>query len=1261
VPAVTGAVTEAAGAVGLLSRAVSFLGGPFGVILGLLATVAIGFLNWGGSVETTAEKIDKLKGKLNEVEGTISEKTNAIARIRETIDQLNARSAQLENDPIMKQTKIIEVKNAFADLGLEFQGTTGSIGDLITALEKLEGKLQADIPGALREKLIDLQLLDEQLAKKVEENLKQQTPALNKTFAPYAVTAVRDSNVTRPLTPEEVKAAIPKGLEQTFGPDIRKAFEIATGVTKNFTDDDITKGVVAVKQLMAQFNQFKDLSEQLGGNGAEDVRKIEQFQQLLNGLEAQRAGAREQQLNQKQQETTSQAVEQAKVKQQTLGVDQQVQSLAAQVRTQVLSLVNSDVAKDARGLITERDKLLEETKNQINILQAALDDVRLQLQSQGKTPEEIESLIRSTGIPDEMAKITSSILSLGDEKAAFKAAKASIDAQKKALQKQIQLAVAQAKAGDASTSKAIQVSIGGYFDQLKELDTLLAKLRPGSQKLTSDEQEALDAQLQERDDEREKINLDLIADQGEKQKQIIKEFERSLTAKKDALDAEISKLRDEAKSLPDTSARFKELMRKIDDLIQQRLKVLEDIASQNGPFNASRFNTAVPNQNASETDRKILEGAGGDRYFLEAAQFESGRNPNAVNRTPLPGGGVSAAYGLFQFIPSTLAGLLGIKDVAGLKADILSGKFTLSVEKQVELMRQFTAANDKALQDAGLQVTDFNRYVLHQQGSTALLTADPNARAGSVVKPKNLEANGLNPNDTVAQVLQKLSKTFEEKGINPILNVVTSPAELDRAKKDATLQAQQEKDAKDNADTAKAGATNTFSNLKKTLDRQEAADQRALDSLISSAKGATPDDIKKLIGSYDDLQSKIIQAEIDKIQKNPDLTEDDKKSQIEDKRRELQTKAIDNIIKLYDDLAASQDKVSQQKLDQVNATIQRASDPRFSAQYSDQDRTNLEKQKLGIEDEVRAEHIKTLQAETTALKEREAQLEKGGNLDAEQKQLLLSKIAELEAQITGEKGKQNALSTQGPNNPSTFTGLLSGARGNFQQNAGIDTDGRGFGGFTDTRNLSDMQQVVGDLSNSFAELFKNLANGSMKAKDAIKSFATSIISSIQNVIAKRLADKLVDSLFNLLPGFGGGASGAAAAAPVPAAANGLYIRRALGGSIPGMIRAAGGARSTRDDTLVLAQQGEYILRQSAVQAIGKKNLDEINALGNRHISQGNIQPIQSRQPDNVNVYVVPPDDVPVPGPKDIVHVIARDIQSKGAIRTLIKQVQVGGA
>jgi hypothetical protein len=80
-----------------------------------------------------------------------------------------------------------------------------------------------------------------------------------------------------------------------------------------------------------------------------------------------------------------------------------------------------------------------------------------------------------------------------------------------------------------------------------------------------------------------------------------------------------------------------------------------------------------------------------------------------------------------------------------------------------------------------------------------------------------------------------------------------------------------------------------------------------------------------------------------------------------------------------------------------------------------------------------------------------------------------------------------------------------------------------------------------------------------------------------------------------------------------------------------------------------------------VQAIGKKNLDEINALGNRHISQGNIQPIQSRQPDNVNVYVVPPDDVPVPGPKDIVHVIARDIQSKGAIRTLIKQVQVGGA
>ncbi len=43
-----------------------------------------------------------------------------------------------------------------------------------------------------------------------------------------------------------------------------------------------------------------------------------------------------------------------------------------------------------------------------------------------------------------------------------------------------------------------------------------------------------------------------------------------------------------------------------------------------------------------------------------------------------------------------------------------------------------------------------------------------------------------------------------------------------------------------------------------------------------------------------------------------------------------------------------------------------------------------------------------------------------------------------------------------------------------------------------------------------------------------------------------------------------------------------------------------------------------------------------------------------------SVYVVDRDQVPSPGPNEIVHIIGSDIQRGGAIKQLIKRVSAGG-
>jgi TP901 family phage tail tape measure protein/lambda family phage tail tape measure protein len=201
-------------------------------------------------------------------------------------------------------------------------------------------------------------------------------------------------------------------------------------------------------------------------------------------------------------------------------------------------------------------------------------------------------------------------------------------------------------------------------------------------------------------------------------------------------------------------------------------------------------------------------------------------------------------------------------------------------------------------------------------------------------------------------------------------------------------------------------------------------------------------------------------------------------------------------------------------------------------------------------------------------------------------------------------------------------------------------------------------QVLTDISGAFDQFSENLINNTMSIKDAFKALAKSILASMLKVINDAITKQFMGLLGSLLGG-SPASSGPSAFMGISSGGDDVLFSRA-----GGYVRKAAGGVTTRDSVHAYVQPGEYIMRQSAVESVGRENLDRINSMGNRRVGEhtSNVVPFRNekRQPDNVNVWVVSPDQKPPPGPKDIIAVIGQDIRNGGSTKQLIKSVQQGG-
>lgn len=206
----------------------------------------------------------------------------------------------------------------------------------------------------------------------------------------------------------------------------------------------------------------------------------------------------------------------------------------------------------------------------------------------------------------------------------------------------------------------------------------------------------------------------------------------------------------------------------------------------------------------------------------------------------------------------------------------------------------------------------------------------------------------------------------------------------------------------------------------------------------------------------------------------------------------------------------------------------------------------------------------------------------------------------------------------------------------------------------------DLTDVLDSAGEGFKGFVKDIVTGTDTVGGAFRKMASKVIESMLDIAANAAANQLLGLGKSILGSVFGSMFGSPQvySSPIgptqPSTFNGLnkggYVTAAQGKSI-----------KTRDAIPVIARDGEYVLRNSAVDMIGKDNLDRLNSMGNNRISasltanQNSAMP-QSREPVVTNVYVVSPEKKPTLTKGDILVTINDNLARGGETAQLIKSI-----
>ncbi len=227
-------------------------------------------------------------------------------------------------------------------------------------------------------------------------------------------------------------------------------------------------------------------------------------------------------------------------------------------------------------------------------------------------------------------------------------------------------------------------------------------------------------------------------------------------------------------------------------------------------------------------------------------------------------------------------------------------------------------------------------------------------------------------------------------------------------------------------------------------------------------------------------------------------------------------------------------------------------------------------------------------------------------------------------------------------------------------------------GVMSTTILAGVQSLESGMSTIFSDWASGVIENTEDVKEAFRSLGQSILQSMLKVVSDKLAQQFVGFLLNTVGGLGG-ASGASAPSDFGAAIVGQTPSISFGMAKGGLVKrfAEGGFVSGtsigRDSVPALLMPDEYVLQRSAVSALGKPFLDNLNQVTAGSISQGKtaltgsapqINNVMKSSPP-VNVYVVAPEQQRQMSQQDVVVALQDDILRNGQTKKLIKGIITG--
>lgn len=201
-------------------------------------------------------------------------------------------------------------------------------------------------------------------------------------------------------------------------------------------------------------------------------------------------------------------------------------------------------------------------------------------------------------------------------------------------------------------------------------------------------------------------------------------------------------------------------------------------------------------------------------------------------------------------------------------------------------------------------------------------------------------------------------------------------------------------------------------------------------------------------------------------------------------------------------------------------------------------------------------------------------------------------------------------------------------------------------------------QGIDALDSNMTNMFQNILEGSQRAGDAFKEFGRSVIKTIRDVAVQMAVKQGLSALF--------GAFGMGTTTTDTGSNSWLFGGTGVGEfAVGGLIN---GPVKNRDSVPTMLMPGEYVLKKSAVDTIGRDYLDNLNANASATMNEADQYIGESKTNNSgqgsgvggtVNVYVVGQEQQQSMTPNDVVVTITQDMIKGGQTKKLVKSIAMG--